>query len=467
VRDSLNPDIFREYDIRGTVDKDLTPDSVAVLGAALGTYFIASGANRVTIGRDVRISSGWIRDVLVKALLGTGMDVVDLGICPTPLLYHASVRSDSASAVVITGSHNPPEYNGLKLVLHQDPVYGSAIREIRRFAFSGAFAQGIGRLAWADAEADYLQDVKARVDALTRSVKVVVDCGNGTAGPVAIPLYRSLGCDVIPLFAEPDGRFPGHHPDPTIDANLVELADRVRREKADLELAFDGDADRLGAVDGQGNPIRADLLMIIFARAILETKPGAPVVADVKCSRRLFQDVADRGGIPIMWKTGHSLTRAKVKETGAVLGGELSGHLCFADRYYGYDDAIYAGARLLEICSRQEKPLSGLLEGIPEAFSTEEIRRECPEDVKFQAVEALKERLSQRFTVNALDGVRLEFEDGWGLVRASNTQPMLVLRFEASSPQRLEEIRGLVEVELRASLQEIEAAGGKSKCTTS
>ncbi len=440
----LNPEIFREYDIRGIADRDLTDDSVVLLGRAIGTYFRKRGKSRMTVGRDVRLSSERIHARFIEGLLACGIDVLDVGECPTPLLYYSLYRLNPDGGVMITGSHNPSEYNGLKVAVGRSTIHGAEIQEIGRLAERGEFHTGSGRLEQAPLMDDYFAELEQSVR-LKSDLKIVVDCGNGAASLLADKLYTALGCTVHALYCEADGRFPNHHPDPTVAENLEDLAEEVRRRGADVGIAFDGDADRIGVVDERGGILWGDDLMIVFSRNILEAHPGATIVAEVKCSKRLYDEIERLGGKAIMWKAGHSLIKSKMAEENALLGGEMSGHMFFRDRHHGYDDAIYAGARLLEILSASGRKLSEALADLPETYSTPEIRVDCPERIKFQVVEKAREYFSKRFRTIQVDGVRIEFSDGWGLVRASNTQPVLVLRFEADTQQRLREIRSLVE----------------------
>ncbi len=441
----INPEIFREYDIRGIAESDLTDPVVFTLGQALGTYLGAQGCESLTLGRDCRLSSERLMEQLSGGLQATGLDVVDLGVCPTPVLYFSLHQLDLDAGVMITGSHNPPEYNGFKVAVGSLTIHGEQIQEVRRIAESGDFLSGEGNKeerSLSSSYRDYLAQALGRLDP---PLRVVVDAGNGTGAVLGPQVYRDMGCQVIELYCTMDGNFPNHHPDPTVVENLQDLIETVREEKADLGIAFDGDTDRIGAVDDEGNIIWGDDLMILYSREILDQNPGATIVAEVKCSKNLYDEIEKRGGRGIMWKAGHSLIKAKMKEEKALLGGEMSGHMFFADRYFGYDDAIYAGARLLEHLSRSGRKVSELLSDVPETFSTPEIRVDCPEAVKFKVVELAQEYFSSRYSTVTVDGVRVIFDDGWGLVRASNTQPVLVLRFEADSVQRLEEIRALME----------------------
>jgi len=433
--------IFREYDIRGVVPEELNKDTVHTLGLALGTYYRQKGVRRISLGRDCRESSPMLFEALSQGLLETGLHVVDIGMVPTPLLYFSLHNLDVGGGIQITGSHNPPEFNGFKVCLGKSSIYGPEIQEIKRIAEAKSFEKGEGSTERADVVGPYLDYVAGVIEVGDVPRKVVLDSGNGVAGPVAEPLYKRLGFEVISLFGEPDGRFPNHHPDPTIPENLKDLIEEVKGQNADIGIGFDGDADRIGVVDEGGRIIWGDQLMVIFSRDLLVRHPGAKIIGEVKCSQTLYDDIERRGGKPIMWKTGHSLIKNKMKEEGALLAGEMSGHIFFAERYFGYDDAIYAGARLLEVLSRTEKDTSQLLEGLPTMVNTPEIRIECPEEKKFKIVEELAQDFKKEYKVIDVDGARVLFEGGWGLIRASNTQPVLVLRFEAKTEQRLQEIR--------------------------
>ncbi len=447
----INPQIYREYDIRGVVDRDLTPDIVRILGKGFGTHMVNLGKKQLVVGRDGRLSSKAFRDALVEGLLSTGCDVVDIGVCPTPVYYFSVFHLDKDGGIMVTGSHNPPEFNGFKVSVGKSTIFGEEIQNLGRLIEKGSFASGHGRLSEVEIIRPYQDYIKNNIK-LGRKMSVVIDSGNGTGGVVAAPLLRDLGCEVEELYSEINGRFPNHFPDPTIPANLRVLIERVKKSKADVGIGYDGDADRIGAADDQGNIIWGDQLMILFAREILRERKGATFVAEVKCSQNLFNDIERRGGKAIMWRTGHSLIKEKMKEEKAALGGEMSGHIFFADRYFGYDDAIYASCRLIELLSKTDQKLSQLLEDVPKTVITPEIRVDCPDEIKFNVVETVKEELRKEFPIIDVDGVRVRFEDGWGLLRASNTQPVLVLRFEAPSEQRLQEIKGLIEEKVRRAV---------------
>lgn len=441
----MDPNIFREYDIRGIVDAQLTEEGVAELGLAIGTFFRRNGAKRIAIGYDARASSPVFCDLLTRSFNETGCDAVLIGMVPTPVLYHTAFTKPVDGGVMITGSHNPPDHNGFKICLGTSTLFGSQIQEIRAILESGDVESGSGSVEHLSVLDDYCSDITSRVRMGPRKVKAVIDAGNGMGGVTGVPVYRELGVEMIELFTAPDSTFPNHHPDPTVEENLVDLIATVRKSGADLGIAFDGDGDRIGVVDETGRIIWGDELMVLFARDILEAQPGATIIAEVKCSQTLFDDIDGRGGTAIMWKAGHSLIKSKMKETSAVLAGEMSGHIFFADRFYGFDDATYAGGRLLEILSKTDKRLSELLADLPKTFSTPELRVECTDEAKFQLVADVAEYFKLENEVITIDGARILFEHGWGLVRASNTQAILVLRFEADSDEHLREIRTIVE----------------------
>lgn len=437
----MNPHNFREYDIRGKVPDELNQETVYQLGLAFGTYYYNNGAKRLALGRDCRLSSPDLRDSLRAGLIDTGMHVLDVGMVPTPLLYFSLYHLEVDGGIQITGSHNPPDYNGFKVGIGKTTIYGKEIQKIREIGESQRFHEGSGRVEEVDVISPYLDYLRDNIQPGDAPVKVVVDAGNGMGGLVAPEIYTAMGVEVERLFCEPDGRFPNHHPDPTIPENLRDLIKKVREHSADLGIAFDGDADRIGVVDHEGSILWGDQLMIIFSRDLLERNPGAKIIGEVKCSQVLFDDIEKHGGTPIMWKAGHSLIKGKMKEEGALLAGEMSGHLFFAERYFGYDDAVYGGARLLEILTRKGEALKTLLSDVPKMVSTPEIRLDCPDEKKFQIVAELTEDFKKEHQVIDVDGARVLFDGGWGLVRASNTQPVLVFRFEAQDQERLEEIK--------------------------
>jgi phosphomannomutase/phosphoglucomutase len=441
----MNPNIFREYDIRGIVGQDLTVETVSILARAAGTFFKNNGAKRIAIGYDARESSPVFERLLIEGFNRSGLDVVLIGRVPTPVLYHTVFTKEVDGGVMITGSHNPPDHNGFKICLGKQTLFGSQIQEIKQIAFAGDFATGEGASETIEVLSDYETDVLSRISFGARKLKAVVDSGNGMGGVTGVPIYQKLGVELVELFTEPDSNFPNHHPDPTVTENLQDTIRAVRESGADLGIAFDGDGDRIGLTDETGRIIWGDELMILLSREILKEKPGATIIAEVKCSQNLFADIAAHGGTPVMWKAGHSLIKAKMKETGAALAGEMSGHIFFADRFYGFDDATYAGARVLEILSKTDKKLSELLADLPETFSTPELRVDCADEKKFQVVEKIAAEFAATNEVITIDGARILFENGWGLVRASNTQAILVLRFEADSEENLRAIQQIVE----------------------
>ena len=464
--------VFREYDIRGVVGQDLTFDLAGLIGKAFGTYLKRKSHSVMALGWDVRLSSPPLKEKILQGVLSTGTDVIEIGKCPTPMLYFALYHLPVQGGVMITGSHNPSDFNGFKLCAGRHSIFGEEIQQIRELIERQDFEQGQGKVQTADINADYIKSITNQfsesIGRVKRPIKVVLDAGNGAASLVAPVVFKALGCDVVELYCEADGRFPNHHPDPTVVENVKDLIAKVKETGADVGIGYDGDADRIGVVDDQGKIVWGDRLMMIFAREILKQNQSAqspPVfVSEVKCSHLLYQDIRSRGGRAVMWKAGHSLIKAKMKEEGAVLGGEMSGHLFFADRHFGYDDAVYASCRLVEILAHSEHPLSGMLSDLPQTYSTPEIRKPCADDSKFQVVGKLQEILQVPAAyeapypvqdVNTVDGVRVTFSNGWGLVRASNTQPALVARFEADSEEAVRKIEGFMESLLRKILDEI------------
>jgi phosphomannomutase/phosphoglucomutase len=446
----MNPSIFREYDIRGLAEKDFDAGFASVLGKAHGTVVNEKGGKRVAVGRDCRATSDTYAERVIEGLMSTGLQVYDIGVCPTPLMYFSLFYLDLDGGIQVTASHNTSEYNGFKICVGKETLYGNQIQAVRESMEKGVFKEkpGGSRESYAIIP-PYTEHVLGDVPKLMRPLKVVLDAGSGVAGPVAPPIFRKLGCTVWEIACEPDGAFPIHHPDPTVPENLELLIEKVRQEKADLGIAYDGDADRIGVVDEKGDILWGDELLILFSRDLLKTRPGAVIISEVKCSQRLFDEIGQRGGNPIMWKAGHSLLKAKMKETKALLAGEMSGHMFFADRYFGYDDAVYASVRLVELLAREGRPLSTLLADLPKTVSTPEIRVDCPDDKKFAIAEKAQEHFKNLYPVIDVDGVRIQFPEGWGLIRASNTQPALVLRFEAKTAEKLAEYRRIIEETLR------------------
>jgi phosphomannomutase / phosphoglucomutase len=446
----MNPQVFREYDIRGVVERDFDDDFVVSLGRAYATKLARAGKKTVTVGRDCRLSSDRLFGLLTDGLLQSGINVVDIGVVPTPMLYFSVIHWRMDGGAMITGSHNAAEYNGFKLGIGPTTIFGDEIQEVRRIMESHDFpaATSRGTLSQRPVLPDYQEFIKRNVT-LGPGLKVAVDGGNGCGGAVAAPLMREMGVETVDLYIEMDGRFPNHHPDPTVEENMRDLIAAVKKTGARLGIAYDGDADRIGAVDENGKIVWGDELMVVFSRAILRDRPGATIIGDVKCSNRMYDDIARHGGRPIMWKTGHSLIKSKLREEHAALAGEMSGHMFFADRYYGFDDAIYASFRLLEIVGREGRGLAQILSDLPKSSFTPEIRLDCPDDRKFDVVRRAAEYFRGHHEVIETDGARVIFPGGWGLVRASNTQPALVMRFEARDEKTLGEIRTLFESKLK------------------
>lgn len=447
----FQPVIFREYDIRGVYQEQFDADFAYLLGKAYAQYYFektGKTGQTVVLGHDARHSGLEIKTALSRGLQECGIHVLYVGLVTSPLSYFSTFEiSGVDGAVMITGSHNPPEYNGFKVSVGKQTIFGDEIQKLRKIIDSGTFPKGSGSEKALDLFPAYLTRYKKEFGQL-KPIKVVLDCGNGAAGCIVRKLFNEVGLDPIILFEEPDGRFPNHHPDPTVEKNLISLKERVLKEGAVVGIGFDGDADRIGLVDHTGRMIYGDELMLLMSRQILKSNPSAKIIGDVKCSDRLFADIKKHGGEPIMWKTGHSLIKEKIKVEKAPFGGEMSGHIFFADRNYGYDDALYAGLRVCEVLSQTGKTIPELMHGLPEAFNTPELRIDTTEEKKVSIVEKLKsvyEKPSDNYKINLIDGVRISFQDGWALARASNTQPVLVLRYESSSAAGLEKIRNEIE----------------------
>ena len=455
--------LFREYDLRGIVGTELTEDLAERVGRAYATYAGKRGVKTISVGRDGRLSSPALHKALLKGLLAGGLDVIDIGVCTSPLVYFSLFTLPVGGGIMITGSHNAAEYNGFKICVGKSAIHGEDIQELRRVMEQGAFTSGTGRLSEHPIIPDYLKYIETSFSHVqAKQLHVVIDCGNGAAALVARQALELLGCRVTTLYGELDGRFPNHHPDPTVLENLSDLMQAVKRERADVGIGYDGDADRIGAIDEQGDVLWGDRLLVLYARDILAVKPGSTIISEVKASQGLYDDIAKRGGRPIMWKTGHSLIKSKMKEESAVLAGEMSGHMFFADRYFGYDDAVYASCRLVEILAKAQQRLSTLVADLPKTVVTPEIRVDLPDTVKFEVVDRVKQRFAEYVKAKTavgpdklvlrdlitIDGVRAIFADGWGLIRASNTQPALVLRVEATSSNQLNAIRALIDHEL-------------------
>ncbi|HVW25078.1 MAG TPA: phosphomannomutase/phosphoglucomutase [Polyangiaceae bacterium] len=448
--------IYREYDIRGVADRDLTSPVVKAIGRGLGTMLRPSqskGRYRVAVGRDCRVSGPRISSELIAGLRRAGADVVDIGVGPTPYLYFAAHHLGTDGSVMVTGSHNPGDENGLKIMRGKASFFGDDIRALGEMVETGSFGpDGDGGFEQTNLEDAYVQALTKSIRIDNPSIRVVVDAGNGAAGPLGLKALRAAGLDPVPLFCEMDGTFPNHHPDPTVPKNLVTLMETMKKERAVVGIAFDGDGDRLGVVDQNLTPVWGDRLLALFAREMLPAHPAATVIGEVKCSQTLFDDIARHGGRPIMWKTGHSLIKTKMKEEHALLAGEMSGHFFFADRYFGYDDGIYAALRVLEIVARAGRPIGELLADLPVTVSTPEIRVDCPDALKASVVAAVRDHFRGRYETTEIDGARITHPDGaWALVRASNTGPIIVVRFEAPTEARLAEVRAEVETVLDAA----------------
>jgi len=439
----MNTFIFREYDIRGKVAEDFTDEVVVSLGKGFGTWAKRQGGQVIALSGDVRDTSPHLKEKFTEGVNSTGVDVIDIGILPTPVNYFALYHLDVDGAVQITGSHNPPEYNGFKMSFNQGAVYGEQIQTIRQLIESGDYETGHGTLSKKEILDDYIEMVTNKIT-IEKPLKVVLDCGNAAGALAAPTIFKQFGnIKLTELYCDVDPTFPNHHPDPTVKKNVADLISTVQEGDYDVGIAYDGDADRVGVIDDQGEIVWADYLMTLFLDEVIQD--NEEIIFDVKCSQALEQAIADKGGKPVMWKTGHSLIKQKMKESKAPFGGEMSGHLFFADDYYGYDDAIYVSARVLQTLSRSDKPLSAIMAELPHYESTPEIRMECPSDAeKFEIAKKAQEYFADKYDHIDVDGIRIKFGDGWGLVRSSNTQPVIVCRFEAKTRGRLEEIRDLV-----------------------
>jgi len=449
----LNPNIFRQYDIRGLVNKDLTGEFSELLGKAFGTYLINSGGKTAVVGFDNRPSSESFSKHLIKGIVSTGVEVTDIGLVPTPAYYFSIIHLNKQGGIMITGSHNPPEFNGFKISKGNHAIFGEEIQEIRKLMEKGEFIKGKGFSKKQEILKAYSQTILKKIS-LKKKLKVVLDCGNGVGSVIAPQIFKKLGTDLTELFCVSDGTFPNHHPDPTLPETLKDLISKVKELNADIGIALDGDADRIGVVDDKGSILWGDQLLILFSRELLEKKPGSKILVEVKCSQALIDDVKNHGGIPVLSPTGHSIIEAKMLEEHALIAGEMSGHMFFRDEYFGFDDAIYAGARLLRILSNSDKKLSKLLADAPKYFSSPEIRVECSDEEKFEVVKKVGDFFRKKFDVIDVDGARVLFKNGWGLIRASNTQPVLVLRFEAKTMEELDEIKS----QFRQKLNEFSAA---------
>ena len=453
----IEESIFREYDIRGIVDSELQDEVVDKITSAFATVYVREGKNKIAVGMDGRPSSIHIKNMVISGLSKYGLDVLDIGLVPTPVMYYAVFKMNLGGGIIVTASHNPPEYNGFKALVGKEAQSGDQIKEIYHLASRGKFpAERPGTITEMNIIDDYIATILNDIQ-LPKKIKVVVDCGNGTGGLTAIPLYKKMGVEVIDIFSEVDGRFPNHHPDPTKPENLKDLISKVKEVKADVGIAFDGDADRIGVVDQEGTILWGDQMMIIFSKDILAKNPGCKIISEVKASEVLYQQIQKYGGIPIMWKTGHSLIKKKIVEENAIFAGEMSGHIFFNDRWYGFDDAVYSGARLLEILSHSEKSFTDIIREIPKAINTPEIRIDTTEPAKFKIVARIVSHFKKNYEVIDIDGARIKFPNGWALVRASNTQPALVVRYEADSRDHLVEIQNTVDPVLRSIKADIES----------
>ncbi len=442
----INQQIFRQYDVRGIVDKDLTDETVFLLGKGFGTFVRRKNMNTVTIGGDARLSSPRFKKQFTAGLIETGCKVFDVGILATPVLYFSIAELKCDAGVMITGSHNPPEFNGFKMNIGLMSIFGDDIQEIYKIISEESFEKGEGTVEVIEGMIKIYQDYIVNNIKLERKVKVIVDAGNGAGGPIIPDILRRIGCDVIELYCEMDGTFPNHHPDPTVIEYIQDLIKKVKESDAEVGLGLDGDADRIGVVDENGDILFGDQILNVFARDFLANNPGEKVMADVKTSKVFYDDIARHGGIPMMYKTGHSMIKKQMVKENVKMGGEMSGHIFFKDRFFGFDDAIYACCRFVEIMSKTDKKVSEFLADQPKMFNTPEIRVDCPDEIKFDIVDKVRDSfIDEGANVNDIDGMRITFDDGWGLVRASNTQPVLVTRFEAETESRLLEIRELIE----------------------
>ncbi|MCG8550758.1 MAG: phosphomannomutase/phosphoglucomutase [Desulfobacterales bacterium] len=450
----MHPGIFREYDIRGIAGDEISEQDANAIGKAYGSLLVGQGRKKASVGRDCRITSETYSKAFIDGILSAGCDVVDIGVCPTPVLYFSIHHLSLEGGAMVTASHNPPEYNGFKLMSGLESIHSHGLQEIRKIIEDQAYTQGQGTLTKTDVISPYMAMIQENIT-LKNTIRVGVDAGNGTGGITALPVLKGLGCEVHDIYCDLDGTFPNHEADPTQKKNMTDLIALVKKNNLDLGIGYDGDADRIGVVDKNGNLIYGDQLMVIYAKEILSRNPGATFISEVKCSMVMYDQIRKMGGNAIMWRTGHSLIKKKMKEEDAALAGEMSGHMFFKDRYYGYDDALYASCRLLEIMDGTGLGVDELIKDLPKTFTTPEIRVDCPDAVKFKVVEKIVALYKARQKVIDIDGMRAIYEDGWGLVRASNTQPALVLRFEALTESRLEEIRTEIETDLKKIIKDI------------
>ncbi len=450
----MNPEIFREYDIRGVAGKDIKDGDVIDIGKAYGTLLNSQNQSTVSVGQDCRLTSEKFTKLFIKGIISTGCNVVDIGVCPTPVLYFSIHHLNLEGGAMVTASHNPPEYNGFKLLKGTDSIHSQGLQGLRIIAKNQTFTKGAGTLVKKDVMTPYKNYILKNIN-IKNTIKIGIDAGNGTGGMTALPVLKDLGCKVHDIYCDLDGNFPNHEADPTQKKNLLDLIKLVKDNNLDLGVGYDGDADRIGVVDKNGEIIYGDQLMVIYAREILQRNPKATFISEVKCSMVMYDDIKKHGGNAIMWKTGHSLIKKKMKEENAALAGEMSGHMFFKDRYLGFDDALYATCRLLEIMADTGKGVHELIEDLPKTFTTPELRVDCPDKIKFKVVEKIVAHFRTKQDIIDIDGLRALYDDGWGLVRASNTQPALVLRFEALSEQRLNEIQNEIESVLNNIIKEI------------
>ena len=450
----MDPGIFREYDIRGVAGSDILDEDVVNIGKAYGSLLINQNRNNISVGRDCRLTSQKFAQLFIDGIISTGCNVIDIGTCPTPVLYFSIQHLNLGGGAMVTASHNPPEYNGFKLLSGTDSIHSQGLQDIRIIIENQEFVQGSGKVSKKDVITPYKEYIVNNIN-IKHPIKIGIDSGNGTGGITALPVLKDLGCEVYDIYCDMDGRFPNHEADPTQKKNMLDLIELVKEKNLDLGVGYDGDADRIGVVDKNGELIYGDQLMVVYAREILERDPGATFISEVKCSMVMYDDIKKHGGNAIMWKTGHSLIKKKMKEENAALAGEMSGHMFFKDRYLGFDDALYATCRLLEIMADTGLGVDELIQDLPRTFTTPELRVECPDEIKFKAVDKIVAHFKAKQDIIDIDGLRALYDDGWGLVRASNTQPALVLRFEALSEKRLNEIQNEIESVLKEIIKEL------------
>ncbi len=450
----MDPGIFREYDIRGVAGRDILDEDVVNIGKAYGSLLKNQNRNNISVGRDCRLTSQKFAQLFIDGIISTGCNVIDIGTCPTPVLYFSIQHLNLGGGAMVTASHNPPEYNGFKLLSGTDSIHSQGLQDIRIIIENQEFVQGSGKVSKKDVIKPYKEYIVNNIN-IKHPIKIGIDSGNGTGGITALPVLKDLGCEVYDIYCDMDGRFPNHEADPTQKKNMLDLIELVKEKNLDLGVGYDGDADRIGVVDKNGELIYGDQLMVVYAREILERDPGATFISEVKCSMVMYDDIKKHGGNAIMWKTGHSLIKKKMKEENAALAGEMSGHMFFKDRYLGFDDALYATCRLLEIMADTGQGVDELIQDLPRTFTTPELRVECSDEIKFKAVDKIVAHFKAKQDIIDIDGLRALYDDGWGLVRASNTQPALVLRFEALSEKRLHEIQNEIESVLKEIIKEL------------